>query len=345
MFDEQDSNFDNHEFQSGPKYMTRVQLMDQGTFGCIYRPEIDCDSGNMGESIYVSKVQMKTKTVQNEIDIGNLVKQIPHYMYHFSPILKTCPIEFSTLQKYEKPPNETCDILNKDNGASATKQFISSKIRYVGIYIIDYLNRIPTQICTQKIITTYYYLDMTLDKLWNHGIIHNDIKDNNVLYDEYNHSPNIIDFGISFKIDSLNDMNMQPFIFYTEKYYPYWCIHIYILCQIVNRKIQVDQPIQQNVLMQIYDLFMEQFREFMGMDIIDYDDLAKHKNAFLLFIQPLIGKSWENDLKPLLLATHRLWDKYSLAITYLNMISKIDSQSILVPNLFIKHLKSIIFTI
>jgi len=30
------------DLTSAAKYMTRVQLIDQGTFGCIYKPEIDC---------------------------------------------------------------------------------------------------------------------------------------------------------------------------------------------------------------------------------------------------------------------------------------------------------------
>jgi len=343
------------DLTSAAKYMTRVQLIDQGTFGCIYKPEIDCNTGSMGDSIYVSKIQRKTKTIQNELHIGDLVKQIPNYMFMFSPILKTCPVEFSILQKYDATSNEKCRVLSKTNAsASATSgisdtQFISSKIRYVGIYIVDYLNNLPQEICGQKIITSYYLLSLYLGKLWNHGIIHNDIKENNILYDAYNHSPNIIDFGISFTTQSLSDSTKLPFIFYTDKFYPYWCIHHYVLCQICNNKIAVDSPVSEDVFAKIYNDFIIQLDSFLRESMISLfmvaNDLEMHKQGYFQFMRSFINKSWINDVQPALLGTHRSWDKYSLSITYLSMISKIDPQLSFVPDPFVQHLKSNVFNV
>jgi len=276
------------------------------------------------------------------------------------------------LQKYDATSKDNCRLLSNVNGTadgaadgaaadgaaadgaaadrvSSVPQFISSKIRYVGIYIVDYLNMLPQDVCTQKIITTYYLLNIYLEKLWTHGIIHNDIKENNILYDAYNHSPNIIDFGISFKTESLSDPTKLPFIFYTEKFYPYWCIHHYLLSQICNRTISVDAPVNEDAVAKVYQNFIIEFESFLResmilSSIVVASDLEKHKQSYFQFMRPFINKSWINDVQPALLKTHRLWDKYSLSITYFLMILKIDSQLSFVPDPFVQHLKKIVFT-
>ncbi len=323
-----------------PLYITRVKLIDQGAYGCIYRPEIECDSDtiktetqNQQNTLYVSKVQKMSKTIQNEIDIGNSVKEIPHYMYWFSPILKICPVKFSTLKKYEQQ-GESCDILK--DASNQEIRYISSKIRYVGKYIIDYLQGVPSIIRGEKIITTYFYLQNALSKLSEKGIIHNDIKENNVLYDEYNHSPNIIDFGISFKVSDLNVKEKE--IFYTKKYYPYWCIQVYVLCQIVNR--EHIEPIEEAELKGWYNEYMKEFQEYAKETklnrMIKMEDWEKHKESYWKYVQPWIGKP---ELKQELMKTHPMWDKFSLAITYLTMICKIGAH---VPDSFTSELRNII---
>lgn len=336
-----------------PAYMTRVRLMDQGTFGCIYRPEIECDTGNAGDYAYVSKVQKMTKTIENEIEISNEVKQIPHYMFWYSPLLKTCPIYFSTLKKYE-----TCKAV-EDSIRTAIPtnktQFISSKIRYVGKYLIDYLLELPSEICAKKIITTYAYLDTAITRLNKHGIIHNDIKENNVLYDPYNHSPNIIDFGISYKISDLGDETKERKIFYTTKFYPYWCIHIYLLCVVGVADVPSTGPtsssstttssgpttstgttstlvLSEEYLVKVYESYVTEFKKFAEetqiIRIITEADLQKHKESYWEYMRPYIGKSWTHDLRPALLKTHLHWDKYSLAIMYMVILSRMHSSSI-----------------
>lgn len=324
--------------ETSPSYLTRVRLMDQGTFGCIYRPEIECGTGSAGDYAYVSKVQKMTRTIQNEIEIGNIVKQIPHYMFWYSPLLNTCPISFSTLKKYEEE-GESCNALKAESNPASKPQFISSKIRYAGKYIIDYLDTLPPDIYVKKVITTYAYLDAAITRLYQHGIIHNDIKENNVLYDLYNHSPNIIDFGISYKISDLEDESKESAIFYTTKFYPYWCIQIYLLCVYVAWKAgnptvlqgDIHTPITEQTLTAIYESYITEFQHFAKdtqiTRILTQEDMEKHKASYWTFVRPFLGKSWSQDLRPALLQTNYQWDKYSLAIMYMAILGKMETQT------------------
>jgi len=323
--------------------------MDQGSFGCIYRPEIECDTGNMGDNMYVSKIQKMTTTIKNEIHNGNVVKQIPHYMFWFSPILKTCPVHFSTLKKYEEE-GESCKVVNDSatkQGPSTEKQFISSKIRYAGKYVIEYLNQLPPQVSIQKLILTHTYLLNALHKIKAQGMVHHDIKENNVLYDEYNHSPNIIDFGISFEIKDLGDEQKEREIFYTTKYYPYWCIQVYILCHIVHKK--VDGVVSENALNVLYTEYMDSFNKYVEETnlscVVDESTMTAHRESYWRMMKPFVGKNWYTDLRPALFKSAGNWDKFSLALVYLSMICRIESIRDKVPEVFVSSLKQQCFEV
>ena len=82
--DENDENEEKDEMNYEQDSSTEeVELLDQGAFGCVYRPNIDCD-GSIGDKNYVTKVQLKEKELTNEIKIGEMVKTIPNYEFYFA---------------------------------------------------------------------------------------------------------------------------------------------------------------------------------------------------------------------------------------------------------------------
>jgi serine/threonine protein kinase len=86
------------------------------------------------------------------------------------------------------------------------------------------------------------------------GIIHFDIKEKNIMYDEHLQAPLLIDFGLSFIPESIKESSIpnllessppkptppeptpKSTIFYTKRVYPYWCIEIFILSYAINRE-------------------------------------------------------------------------------------------------------------
>ena len=47
-----------------------IQIIGQGTYGCVYRPNIDCQTKKIDSKQFLSKIQRKDKTSKNEIVIG-----------------------------------------------------------------------------------------------------------------------------------------------------------------------------------------------------------------------------------------------------------------------------------
>jgi len=184
----------------------------------------------------VSKVQLLNLKKNNEIEIGKLIIGISQYESYFAPIISSCPVNINVL------PNSAiskCKIMENANKMSK-QEYITNKIRFIGnLSLEEYIIKVSNNENTgYKVIKqTMIHLLLALDKLYNTGIIHYDLSKYNILYDENNHSPIIIDFGLSI-IPSVikQSYNFKSFstAFYTFQIYPYWCIEIYMISYIIN---------------------------------------------------------------------------------------------------------------
>ena len=317
-----------------PPSETEIKLINKGSYGCIYRPEITCD-GHIGNSLYVSKIQENSSFIEKEQKLGSLIQEkIPHYLQYFAPIIKTCYVSLSPITEEEQAK---CDVLKKEtetNSITATaetadkdQEYISSKIRYVGNKNIhDYLESLPNDesIFVKKIQSTYLYLVQSLKKLKEIGIIHYDIKADNILYDEKNHSPIIIDFGISFIGSSVTPENRQ-YVFYTKEFYPVWCIDIYLLSHIVQTNPPPTAQIIAEDFSQLFEQFYTELNKMIPILPEEHQSILKNfENTF----QPFIGKTWESLYEYLYKPNiYETWDHYSLCVTFLMMLHEINKTS------------------
>jgi serine/threonine protein kinase len=320
-----------------------IQLLNQGAHGCIYRPEIKCDS-TIGSPKYISKIQTNIENVKSEMEIGELIKEkIKDYIYYYAPLLESCEVSLKEIPKDEK---DKCELLQNYNEKNEiipeTKKYISTKIRYVGNEELEtYMHNLPQEdksLIKEKLEGSYKYLCWGLKKLADNDIIHFDIKEKNIVYDANARLPIIIDFGISFTTLTLNKSNYQN-IFYTKRYYPYWCFDIYLISNIVQ---VILQPIENNIptiqklpyvvtktvnleiIEKIYDKYYLEFIEFVKVYLPGFNDtelLESKKQTIEYYYLLYKDKNWEElvekELRP---EIYRTWDHYSLAFTYLIII-------------------------
>ena len=75
------------------------KLLNQGGFGCIYYPGINCTGKTITNKKFATKLQEDNFSARNEYHIGSLIKKIPLYSYNFVPILQMCNIDLAEINK------------------------------------------------------------------------------------------------------------------------------------------------------------------------------------------------------------------------------------------------------
>ena len=44
-----------------------IHIIGQGTYGCVYSPNIECETQKLGSKKFLSKIQRRDKTSKNEV--------------------------------------------------------------------------------------------------------------------------------------------------------------------------------------------------------------------------------------------------------------------------------------
>ncbi len=106
-----------------------VKLLNQGTYGCIFRPGIECSGKHLTSNSYITKIQKHRQISNNEVLIGKKIQKIAGHEKYYAPILETCDISVRDLKNIEEV--KKCDFM-KNADEFLDKQYESNKIRYVG---------------------------------------------------------------------------------------------------------------------------------------------------------------------------------------------------------------------
>ena len=282
-----------------------MELLNQGTYGCIYNPGITCNAKPQSPK-FTTKIHATKKSGSNEATIGELVRtKIPRYQNYFSPVLETCPVN---LAKVNKDDVDQCEFIHKDILSNKSLTYQSSKLKYIeGTTLSDFLATHPTSIIAEHLLKV---LLTSVKKLATIGIVHYDLKENNVIVKK-NGTPIIIDFGISLNMNDLDGSLTDMFYAYAPDYTP-WCPEIHIICYFVNHP---------NVKKATYKKFEEIMDKSSQIPYIDtqskYQKLAKK----------LDGMSSTQIIKELL-KTYKTWDTYAVAI----MIAQAMQQNNIEPS-------------
>lgn len=280
----------------------KPKLMNQGAYGCIFKPGIKCD-GKTEKEDYVTKIQKNSDTVKNEIKISEKIKKIKDYQLYFSPIVSSCLIELAKVSKYE---------INKCNPLkNNTNQLVSNKIKYVGDKdLTDIIVKNPS-----KVKYLYNYLLETLLVLEKNNIVHYDIKSNNIIFDNKLKIPILIDFGVSFHTQHIHNKNV--FYNYSNDYDP-WCIDIAV-CSFIETELDSEKKqkeIQKEQLELLIYRYEKQNPIFKYFSESDKEEWKKNQeNYFYNFI----NKSWKK-LQDDLSTYHKSWDNYSLSVLFFEIL-------------------------
>jgi serine/threonine protein kinase len=307
-----------------------IILLDQGSNGCIFHPEIKCRHSTVKrgskDQQYVSKIQLQSD-VKNEEMIGQRLKTIPNFRFYFAPILESCPVNLSSIDERQM---EKCNVVAKHLTKTPKPTFVSSTIPYLGKTTLgDYLfesTQQPREYIT-KVLDTHLYLLDALIKLGEANIVHFDLKGNNIMQDTKNDVPILIDFGISIQdIETLDIQDYEShFPVVVEEYFP-WCIDIILLCYIATTLRNRAKDLSRTYAEKINEKDTAQMKRHASVYVfknpilqitsISQEERVQVETQLHKWIDSQKSKTWRQFAKELI-SYHKSWDNYALSAIYL----------------------------
>lgn len=211
--------------------MKRI-IVGEGAYGCVHKPSIHCKTSpkpNFDYKKYVSKI-MKTKNAEQElaefVTIGNID---PTDEYHLGqPIICKPNLD----EQNVKDDIKRCKYIKLDDIEANPNNYSLLVLKFGGPdlkalcnkYLTKYLEK-DKYIRTDKFWLEVHHLIKGLKFFRDNGIIHNDIKPQNILFDSTNGKMKYIDFGLmrtkKAVIDSSKDSTNFLGIYHWS--YPFDC--------------------------------------------------------------------------------------------------------------------------
>ena len=173
-----------------------IKLLNQGGYGCVYTPALKCDNetdSNKDPSNYILKLQVMNTSAENEIALGKLISNIPNWKEHFAPIENKCNVDIRKIDKNLLDEyGSTCRIFEKsDNLIALTIPYIRDGSFTKNIIQPKHDRTFPC------LVHSYEDILLSLQLLKKADIVHYDLKNDNLLYNNVLNKPIIIDFGLS----------------------------------------------------------------------------------------------------------------------------------------------------
>ena len=186
------------------------KIIGQGAYGCVFKPGINCQGKTESDIGYISKLQTSGETLENELSISKKIQTIEDYTEYFSPILEKCPIK---IEEIETKEINSCKISELKNPEKS--DFFLDKVKFVGNNSLEKYLKIMIKGEPKKFIElfleTQIVLLESLEKLNEIKIIHNDLKEDNIICRDGDGRPIIIDFGLSMDNEYLEEKSSSIF--------------------------------------------------------------------------------------------------------------------------------------
>lgn len=218
-----------------------IRLINQGAYGCVFKPGLTCEGMIDNDDKKITKIQKEKETSENEVYIGEQIQQIKNYSRYFAPVLEKCDVDISTIENDEL---KKCEFIDNDKKVNKPMNYEINKVSYVGKYTLgEYFKLLLEENqdhnkFSNYFLNSYKIIAEGIYKLNNSGIMHYDIKENNIICKDVQKRPILIDFGLSFVADevlSLKGNELFDIFYANAPQYTPWCIDIDILTYIINQ--------------------------------------------------------------------------------------------------------------
>jgi serine/threonine protein kinase len=294
--------------------VNQSNLLSQGGFGCVYYPGIDCKGSTIKNKKFVTKLQAKNSSSDNEISIGNQIKKIKNYYEFFLPVIESCPINANKISGNILTDCEP--VQGKDDLLLMKMEYINS----ISFYKVLANEEKSSQSIIKSMIGSYLYLLKSLKMIGDKNIIHYDLKADNILFDKNTEIPLIIDFGISFNMTEIDFNKLYRFFYVYATDYYIWSFDIHIINFLVNEVDTDNYVMNKDVFKEITDSVVDNNK---ALGLFSKSFIEKYKKKCMIYGSKIIGKDKVSILKSLIQKEcYQTWDNYSLSCIYLLFIQQ-----------------------
>jgi len=196
------------------------------------------------------------------------------------------------------------------------------------------------------------YLLNSVELLSHHGVLHCDLKSNNIMFHDENKVYVIIDFGLGTLSENISWANYkntegQPFGILVDSYIP-WNIDILFLSYISrivqpletsgkkyvsrleNEKVWKEKVKRDNVstMKSMVKKFLESNQVFQNKTLFEEKDLKTFEQNYHKLIESWKGKTWEEVWKQLE-GRKNTWDTYSINVMMMGFIENTNMDQFL----------------
>ena len=308
--------------------MNNIELLDQGGFGCVYHPGITCKGNKRKRTNLVTKLQMKSFNSKNEIKIGKMVKNIPDYERFFLPVASSCNIDLRIIKNQLasqcnviKNDKNKYDKNKYDKNTYKNKPYVLTSIPYVeNQSLFEYLTDLREKDAINVIVRTADYLLEGVSKLLDTGIVHFDLKGDNIIFDCKTEKPLIIDFGISIPIERprFHKNVSKYFYIYAPEYY-IWPLEVHIACFALHNSSNVDFPIGKSDAYMVAKDFVSNNKVIQELP---EKKREKYMSECLEVAYTYVGLAASRLIEKVK-SSYKTWDNYAVSILFLKLIRHI----------------------
>jgi serine/threonine protein kinase len=300
----------------------KLSFIYEGTYGCAFKKE----ENNKKKTKTLIKIQRYTDEAKREEEIGKILKRIKKYQLYFAPILKTRVVSLGEIDNDEI---KKCTLVT--NSPSTVQKYVTNKIKYVGQYtlgnyILETLTKKPRQFL-RTFFGAYFDTLFSINLLNKNGLIHFDLKENNVMYDEQHHRPVLIDFGLSIITSQLNPNTYSEFFFTYGYDYPPWCFEISVITYAIEeyganfeKELLTAEQVEKlcNNFTNINPIFFND-GETGHHDIFSDNERIEYNKKLKAYLQPFTGGSWKVVIDANLQYINN-WDIYAVHVMFLLLL-------------------------
>lgn len=315
-------------------------LLSQGGFGCVYYPGLKCDNEDESKKEtnknFVTKLQKRNFTSNNELNIGLTIKKNKYYEYFFLPVVSQCPVNIRAYKKKHEDELKECDVI-KDEDA----KYMLMKIPYVKNkpVVESIFNKTKNKKhIVISIIELYSASLKAIGVLIENNIVHFDLKSDNILYDtDLNHTK-IIDFGLSIPIKKLNNNNLKEYFYIYAPEYFVWPLEVHVINFLIYeyRGDDVDKKYIDEISNKISKEYVSSNK---GINLFSKEFQKKYTELCTLQVKKYLKMRTKKDSKISqkefiifeLVKFNDTWDNYAISIMILRIID------LLFPNEFVEN--------